>query len=485
MQPNHPSEHDESKCPETQSARLEKRAENVIREDSKPIDRKALVDRQLESEAKEQKIRAVSPDEAAAKAKRGEKVVGDATKALGFSLSLVNTEKDGAEDVILPGRTPQQVKVLQDAEASCRKELPFDPDELQGKAITEDLPRFDEQLKEQLVPAGTGLEIRGHKYALNQLSAQGLDTASDATPEPGISENPRVVGSDGVARYAGHISNVPEISKGISSTQDLEDLRKGVLQGIGNSVLGTLDSLSQPKAVENALLGIGPALDASVDYYNKTSAEQVIKDATQFAGAGLQALENNLGHPLTQNEIGTPTGEAATFFIPIGASKVLKAQEIDALGGMQKLEKLNPEDLAKFGVRRFEMPKVNLERDQYSIQGSIPGDSRAWMRAETPRPGVVDVTAIDKGGLPDGTGGEFMAIVMRGHDAIPTKQLNMANVTNKETLAAYAKGIPAEETLLGKCATKALRSLGITPTSFRYEWIESRQRLNILIETSR
>lgn len=62
----------------------------------------------------------------------------------------MNTEKDGAEDVILLGRTPEQVKVLQNAEASYRKELPFDPDELQGKAITEDLPRFDENLKSGL-----------------------------------------------------------------------------------------------------------------------------------------------------------------------------------------------------------------------------------------------------------------------------------------------------------------------------------------------
>ena len=428
MPQNHLAEDDEGKRAESKAERLQKGAEDTIRSDAKPEDREGLKDRHLEAQAEEQRTRAMSPEEAAIKAKRGEKVVGDATKALGFSLGMEAGNNDGSKHVLLPGRSPEDVKALQKAESSSKENLPFDPDEVQGKASS---------------------------------------------------------GSDGVFRYQGYVSNVPDVSRGVTSIQDLSDVREGAVRGVENVVKESLEYLSQAKSVENSLLGIGPALDSAVDYYSEISADQVLKDATQFAGAGIQALEQNLGHPMTQQEIGEPVGEAATFFIPVGTSKVLKASEMDALGGMQKLEKLTEEELEMLGLRRAEMPKINLTKDEYSIQGSISGDRDAWIRAETPRPGVLNITSIDKGALPDGMGGEFMAEVFKGHDALPTKQLSFQNVTNKETLAAFSKGIPPEESLLGKCAKNGLKSLGITPTSFRYEWVEARQRLNIVIETTR
>lgn len=199
---NQPLEHEEKSRPESKAERLEKRAEKTISADASLEDREGLKDRHLEAVAKEQKSRAMSPEEAATKAKRGEKVVGDATKALGFSLGIDNNNKKGDKDVLLPGRTPEEVKTLQEAEASSsKKELPFDPDELQGNATTQDKPSFDEQLKQiqqeaikqgappelfsenekvRFVPAGTALEIRGHKYELNQITAQGTDIAADA-----------------------------------------------------------------------------------------------------------------------------------------------------------------------------------------------------------------------------------------------------------------------------------------------------------------
>lgn len=233
--PNQPVEHEEKNRPETKAERLEKRAENAIRADVKPEDREALKDRHLEAEVKEQKNRSMSPEEAATRAKRGEKVVGDATKALGFSLGIEKNNKKGDRDVLLPGRTSEEVKTLQKAEARGKQELPFDPDELQGKATVQNKPSFDEQLKQiqqdaikqgappelfsenekvRFVPAGTALEIRGQKYELNHLTAQCADVATDARDTSQSSPTTTnsmdhlrvrvVVGGDGVKRIDGH-----------------------------------------------------------------------------------------------------------------------------------------------------------------------------------------------------------------------------------------------------------------------------------------
>ena len=65
--------------------------------------------------------------------------------------------------------------------------------------------------KIRVVPAGTPLEIRGHVYPLNELTAQGRDRASDAREknqgtqaEHSLKGVPTIVGKDGIRRVDGH-----------------------------------------------------------------------------------------------------------------------------------------------------------------------------------------------------------------------------------------------------------------------------------------
>lgn len=174
MAQNLTPEHDDSNRPETKIDRAEKRAANAFMSDQEPKDRESLIDRQLEAESQDQSSRKMTPEEAATRAKRGEKVVGDATKALGFSLGIEKNNNDGTTSVLLPGRTPDEVKALEQAEN--KQKFPFDPEQLQGQ-----------ETKTRFVPAGTPLEIKGHKYALNELSANAGNEATK--PEQSTANN--------------------------------------------------------------------------------------------------------------------------------------------------------------------------------------------------------------------------------------------------------------------------------------------------------
>lgn len=133
--PNHPSDDTEKNRPESKAERAEQRAAKSILRQEAPEERQALVDRQVEVAEKDKSVRALTPEAAATLAKRGEKVVGAATLALGFSPSLEKTKKDGSKSVILPGRTADDVQTLSKAEATgANGHFPFDPNELQGKA---------------------------------------------------------------------------------------------------------------------------------------------------------------------------------------------------------------------------------------------------------------------------------------------------------------------------------------------------------------
>ena len=66
--------------------------------------------------------------------------------------------------------------------------------------------------KTRFVPAGTPLEIRGHTYKLDELTAQNTDRASDARDKPKnnhLAGVPTIVGKDGVRRLDGHFQPEP------------------------------------------------------------------------------------------------------------------------------------------------------------------------------------------------------------------------------------------------------------------------------------
>lgn len=126
------------------------------------------------------------------------------------------------------------------------------------------------------------------------------------------------------------------------------------------------------------------------------------------------------------------------------------------------------------------MPKFKLERDEFSIKTIVPGYPKEYFRAELASHGVVNATDLFRKDLPEGTGNMLLAEAFRAQNALPTKRLVLTAIINQETMLAYKAGVAPEDTSAARCATKALRSLGIIPVSYKYEWAD--QDLNIVIE---
>ena len=92
---------------------------------------------------------------------------------------------------------------------------------------------------------------------------------------------------------------------------------------------------------------------------------------------------------------------------------------------------------------------------------------------------------LKKGYLPDGAGAHFLAEALKGHDILPSNELVLKNIINKETLEAFKNGVPAAETKFGKFAIKAFKELGITIKDIRYDWDQQLQKLNIVVEAGK
>lgn len=173
--------------------------------------------------------------------------------------------------------------------------------------------------------------------------------------------------------------------------------------------------------------------------------------------------------------------ERKPMFLAAGQNKVLNEREIEAFGGLKKLENMTDGELAGVGLKRFEMPKLKLESDEFSVKATISGDTSAWFHASIKQKGIVELHFVKKGLLPDGTGGHFLADSLKAHNAIPTERLVIKSIENKESIDAWKAGALPEDTKIAKVASKALKQLGIKPTVYRYEIVGD--KLNIVIET--
>ncbi|MCW5824006.1 MAG: hypothetical protein KIT34_14475 [Cyanobacteria bacterium TGS_CYA1] len=168
------------------------------------------------------------------------------------------------------------------------------------------------------------------------------------------------------------------------------------------------------------------------------------------------------------------------LFLAPGKNKILNEAEMDACGGVEKLKNMTDGELASIGLKRFELPKMRLDKDEFSIKATIPGDEMAWFHAEHPKDGVLAIEQIKKGTLPDGAGSHFLAEAIKAHDALPTKQVVLKGIVNKESLEAIRGGASPEETLVGRLTAKSLKQLGIQPINFRYELVGD--KINIVID---
>lgn len=330
------------------------------------------------------------------------------------------------------------------------------------------------------------LESQQHQVSAEQwrdISALKPPDAGRITAEHTLSElfgAPTIVGIDGKTYLQGHVANDIQVSKGVQNLDDLRALGTGIGQGLLHVVQETVNYLATPEAVDKTLLQMGPALDNAVNYYANTPFDEILQDAQQALGCAGQVLEDTLGHPLTPEQRGEHAGIAMTAFLPIGANRALNEKELEALGGIQRLEGMTEAELEALGVRRFEVPRLKLERDEFSIKASIAGDDMAFVRAEQPAPGVVDITSINRGSLPKGVAGEFLAEALRAHGAVPTKELVFSNITNEPTRSAFKLGADPAQSVLGQVGTKALESLGLKARAYRFELVKG--KLNLVIE---
>jgi hypothetical protein len=71
-------------------------------------------------------------------------------------------------------------------------------------------------------------------------------------------------------------------------------------------------------------------------------------------------------------------------------------------------------------------------------------------------------------------GGDFLAQTLRGHRALLTHQLVFSGIINPETLEQFQAGWTPDATLLGKSGTKAMRALGIEPSSYKFETVRGK-----------
>lgn len=187
--PNQPSDTNPEKA-ESQNDRLERGADKALRQAITTSDRQELTETAIAQNQQEASNRMLTPEEAAVLAKRQQKVVGDATGALGFSPSLTHTASDGTQIPILPGRTPEDVARLKELQELAKSGLPLDPDQNDKVLVAQD-PRPSKPV--DLTQAGQ--PFRPFFDAVGGLTAgssrairdglEHLEAVTGVNPEPG------------------------------------------------------------------------------------------------------------------------------------------------------------------------------------------------------------------------------------------------------------------------------------------------------------
>ncbi|MEM7593072.1 MAG: hypothetical protein AAF383_16405 [Cyanobacteria bacterium P01_A01_bin.83] len=73
-----------------------------------------------------------------------------------------------------------------------------------------------------------------------------------------------------------------------------------------------------------------------------------------------------------------------------------------------------------------------------------------------------------------------MAKTLQGQNVSPSKQLVFKGIMNEPTVKAFEAGINPADSVLGKTGAKALKKLGLTPSSYRFE--VNRGKLDLIID---
>jgi hypothetical protein len=271
------------------------------------------------------------------------------------------------------------------------------------------------------------------------------------------------------------ITNVPEVSANVTGQELLNYFEKVSQAGVAGA--RSLEAhLAQPWAINNDLMNFGKAL-YRFSHYAIENPCQLLLDA----GSAIQQTKEHaadaidkLDKPMTPEQRAGVVGAMLPLFFLEG--KLIDPQKAEDMG----FRNMTAEELERFGVKRLEMPQLTLRRDEFSIQATVPGDDKTWVRAIVKTEGVIDVTSIERGSLPKGVGGEFLADTLREHAAISKKQLIFSSIKNGPTIASFETGDNPATSVLGITGTRALESLGLKPKCYRFEIV--RDKLSLVID---
>jgi hypothetical protein len=143
------------------------------------------------------------------------------------------------------------------------------------------------------------------------------------------------------------ITNVPEVSKGVAPQQWMQHLDTTFAAG-AQAVKPIEQWMATPNAVNNALVGVGQALDNAVNYYADTPVDQVASDVHDALSSAGDVLDRTFSFAHTSKERAKTAGDIMPLVFTdglgtTGESATLKtadavATHVDA-AVMQTIEK--------------------------------------------------------------------------------------------------------------------------------------------------
>jgi hypothetical protein len=150
----------------------------------------------------------------------------------------------------------------------------------------------------------------------------------------------------------GHISNVPEVTRGVQSFDDVKELTISIGGAFVDMAKEGLHTFSaSPYAVRDSMIAIGPALDSAVNYYSNTGLKQIAADINTTSGAIVDALVDKLGRPITPNEQGKYIASTTMYFLPGEEVVAAERTEADALG----LGSMSEKELKQANIGKIEI----------------------------------------------------------------------------------------------------------------------------------
>lgn len=148
------------------------------------------------------------------------------------------------------------------------------------------------------------------------------------------------------------ITNVPEVSPAVDSKEWIHHVDAAF--SVGASAVKPIEQwLAKPNAINDALIGIGPALDNAVNYYSYTQTDRVAADAQSVFNSARTALENiesTLDRPLTPTERANFAGSVMPLLFFEGNMKEpMHPETVQQLG----LNGLKESELSELGILRI------------------------------------------------------------------------------------------------------------------------------------